>query len=223
MFSRMQFIADASALSKRFSASLPPDFKIREDEVTGFEHRPHPLIRTATPGTFDVDYRWGIVPPDWQKNPQEIWNHTISAKLEYLEKRNSWRQVSANRCLIPVTGFYEFHWNDPKGKSKTKYIIRSADETIFALAGLYSQWLDRGGIPLRTFAACTTPANPLMAFIHNKDAARNYHRMPVVIRRGDEAKWLDPDIPAMRFAFPGYQAPLVADIVGGQNGQPELF
>jgi len=223
MFSRMQLTASANDLTERFSAMLPPDFTIDAKEISGFDHARHPIIRDVSPDIFDTGYRWGLVPPAWRKRPHDIWNHTISAKLEYLGKRKTWQQVSANRCLIPVTGFYEFHWNDPKGKSKTKYFIRSASEEIFALGGLYSEWQSPEGTILNTFAVCTTAANELMTFIHNKDAARNYHRMPVVINRGDEKRWLDPGVPAEAFAFPQHRPQLIANTVDEKKIQGTLF
>lgn len=206
----MQLLANTESISRRFELSHDNNSSFSAvEEISGFEHAIHPIVTNINPSAIS-QYQWGLIPPDWKKQPEAIWNHTISAKLEYLDKRYAWSKVSQNRCLIPVTAYYEFHWNDQKGKSKIKYIIKNAEENIFALAGLYSEWTGADGITVRTFAVCTTVANKIMEFIHNKDASKNYHRMPVMLNRDTEREWLNNSIPYLDFAFPNYQPKLMA-------------
>lgn len=221
----MQLLADTESISQRFDLinDASQNLFIPSGEISGFNHAIHPVVINSRPSI--VSYcQWGLIPPDWKKQPEAIWNHTISAKLEYLGKRYAWSMVSQNRCLVPATAYYEFHWNDPKGKSKIKYIIKNADEDIFALAGLFSVWKDTHGNTLNTFTVCTTMANEIMEFVHNKDAAKNYHRMPVMLNKETEKEWLDASIPYTDFAFPAYQPRLTAvpaDIK--PQGQMNLF
>jgi putative SOS response-associated peptidase YedK len=223
MFSRMQLNATLEDTARHFGVEQDLYAKFEPaNMISAFDHQYHPSITCHNPSKLTLDYRWGLVPPDWKKEPDDIWNHTISAKLEYLNKRYSWRQVSINRCLIPVTAYYEYHWNDAKGKSKTRFIIKSADYPIVALAGLYSDWLFRGEL-LHTFAVCTTDGNDIMKFVHNKDAAKDYSRMPVMLNHGDEPYWLNPNIPALDFAYPNYGANLVALPDTGLSNQVTLF
>lgn len=221
----MQLLADSEAVALRFGVKIQrqkPFFPKRE--ISGFEHAFHPIIVQEDKELILQSSRWGLVPPDWKKTPEEIWNYTISAKLEYISKRYAWQKVSQNRCLVPATAYFEYHWNDAKGSSKTKYMIKSTKEDVFALAGLHSVWCDSNNRLLQTFAVCTTKANAIMEFVHNKDADRNYHRMPVMLNRNDEKAWLDATNPYMDFAFPNYQPNLVAtEISNNKSDQLPLF
>ncbi|RZJ31032.1 MAG: hypothetical protein EOO48_03290 [Flavobacterium sp.] len=219
MFSKMQFAATLEQTAAVFGVRLQRHQCQPSSLVNAFDHAFHPVITANNPEILDCRHRWGLVPPDWNKEPEEIWNHTISAKLEYLHKRYAWQKVSMNRCLIPVTGFYEYHWNDPKGKSKTRYLMTDPENEIFALGGLYSEW-QKDGIILKTFAVCTTKGNDIMEFVHNKDAAKNYSRMPVVLNIGDEKNWLDVKIPYADFAYPNHK-PLIK--ATPDPVQPTLF
>jgi putative SOS response-associated peptidase YedK len=225
MFSRMQLLADTQEIAARFGAyqlKNQPPF-LPKAEISAFDHAMHPIIMNEEPQLVCDDFRWGLVPPDWRKRPEDIWNHTVSAKLEYLSKRYAWQKVSGNRCLVPATAYFEYHWNDAKGNSKTKYMIKNTED-MFALAGLFSIWQDPNGDFLKTFAVCTTSANETMAFVHNKDATKNYHRMPVMLNQGDEKSWLDPSIPYLEFSYPNYRPELVAAPVGqSRQGQQKLF
>lgn len=225
MFSRMQLLASDTELLQRFeinTACLQPF--IPKSEISGFEHALQPVLLRNGDNLICEQYRWGLVPPDWRKVASAIWNHTISAKLEYICKRYAWQKVAQSRCLVPATAYFEYHWNDLKGSSKTKYSIESAEDCIFGLAGLYSHWIDPNGNELKTFAICTTQANEVMEFIHNKDAAKNYHRMPVMLNVKDEMDWLDTSIPFMEFAYPNYKPNLVAyPMINNDNIQTTLF
>jgi putative SOS response-associated peptidase YedK len=220
----MQLLANSEMVSLRFNVDCNIDLSFpQKQEISGFEHESHPIITAGKQQLVCSNSHWGLVPPDWRKKPEDIWNNTISAKLEYLNRRYSWQKVQQNRCLVPVTGYFEYQWNDPKGNSKTKYIMKSADSELFALAGLFSVWHDEKGGSLNTFAVCTTKADETMELIHNKDADKNYHRMPVMLNLGDEQKWLDESVPCMDFAFPEYQPNLVATPVYISSAQTQLF
>ena len=224
MFSKIQLLADSDAIVARFDANTGDNrhsFEPR-NEISGFEHALHPIIIYAHQPQC-ANARWGLIPPAWQKQPEDIWNFTISAKLEYIAKRYSWQKVAANRCLIPATAFFEYHWNDPAGRSKTKFMVKSADDDLFALAGLFADWQATDGSWLRTFVVCTTKANDIMTFVHNKDVAKNYHRMPVMLHREDEKKWLDPTIPYLQFGYPTYRPNLIAIPQDNQPVQTKLF
>ncbi len=85
---------------------------------------------------------------------------------------------------MPVRGFFE--WQHTQA-GKVPWYISRADEDIMSLAGLWSEWTDRStGETLNTFSVITTDANNLMATIHNSKK-----RMPVIIERESEEKWLD--------------------------------
>lgn len=131
-------------------------------------------------------YRWGLV-PSWAKEIS-IGSKMINARADGIAEKPSFRSAfKRRRCLVPVTGFYE--WQKGEGKTKTPMYIHLKDQELFALAGLWEVWHSPDGDELRTFTIITTDANDFMTPIHN--------RMPVILRKADYATWLDPnDVPA---------------------------
>ncbi|MBI1374345.1 MAG: hypothetical protein GC159_16635 [Phycisphaera sp.] len=128
--------------------------------------------------------RWGLVPP-WADDPA-IGNRMINARGETAADKPAYRAAfRKRRCLIPADGFYEWRSNG-KGKGKTPMLVEVDGGELFALAGLWERWTDKQtGETLDTCTVITTEPNATMRPIHD--------RMPVILRRGDEAAWLDPD------------------------------
>jgi len=125
--------------------------------------------------------RWGLV-PSWAKDAN-FGNRTINARAETIADKPAYRKpLRFQRCLIPATGFYE--WKSTE-TGKVPYHIRLKSGEVFGFAGLYDVWHGEDGVELRTCTIITTGPNELVAPIHN--------RMPVIIRREDEAVWLDPE------------------------------
>lgn len=124
--------------------------------------------------------RWGLV-PSWAKD-EKIASHTINARVETIMQKPAFRTAfERRRCLIPADGYYE--WKTlPDGK-KQPVRIRLKDEGVFALAGLYEIWTSPDGKKLSTCTIVTTQADGWLKEIHP--------RMPVILRREDEAVWLD--------------------------------
>jgi putative SOS response-associated peptidase YedK len=87
--------------------------------------------------------------------------------------------LETNRCLVPATGFYE--WKK-EGKRNVPFYIRLKADSVFAFAGLYDICNDAEGTLRPTFTIITTRANELVAPLH--------HRMPAILKREDEDRWL---------------------------------
>lgn len=137
-----------------------------------------PVITNEDPRTFAM-HRWGLV-PFWAKDPS-IGNKMINARGETIASKPSFRKaVRERRCLIPVTGFYEWK-KTPTGK--VPHHITHKDEPVMTFGGLWEIWEDAEGKEMRTFTIITTEPNELMAEIHN--------RMPVIIPRELREAWLD--------------------------------
>jgi putative SOS response-associated peptidase YedK len=68
----------------------------------------------------------------------------------------------------------------PAGKQP--YAIARQDGAPLAFAGLWEGWRGPGGAVLRTFAIITTPANAIMAALHD--------RMPAILELADWPAWL---------------------------------
>lgn len=153
------------------SARLEPRFNIAPTQMV-------PIVLSGSPNRV-VQMRWGLV-PFWAKDPR-IGNKLINARAEGLSKKPAFRaSVKRRRCLVPATGFYE--WKR-EGSGKTPYYVHLKNVDFFAFAGLWDTWKDTDGNDLLTFTIVTTTPNGMMSRIHN--------RMPVILRREDEALWLE--------------------------------
>jgi putative SOS response-associated peptidase YedK len=135
-----------------------------------------------------VAYKWGLV-PSWAKDPR-IGSRMINARAETIATSPAYRaSFGKRRCLVPVDAFYEWH-RVGKGPSQP-YVIRHADGSPLAFAGIWSSWRDpsapEAADPLRTFSIVTTTANGILAPIHD--------RMPVVLGPDSWPLWLGTDVP----------------------------
>jgi putative SOS response-associated peptidase YedK len=132
--------------------------------------------------------RWGLV-PYWAGDPRELGVKTINARAETVAERPAYRDAFARRrCLILADGFYE--WS-----AGTPHWITREDGAPFAFAGLWASWRprDAGDVePLLSCAIVTTAAAGPVRELHD--------RMPVILSRDDEQRWLDPDAPAQELA-----------------------
>lgn len=216
----MCFFTQQSAPKKnakaRFNATIEnEEAYLQSDEINGFSYPNIPIILDETPNIITTDYTWGLL-PIWAKD-ETFRKNTLNARIETIHDKPSFKNSTQNRCLIIATGFYEWHWNDSKGKSKEKYMINSQDEEIFAFAGLYSEWVNPFTNEVKkTYTMVTTEANEIMSYVHN-----HKKRMPIMLNRKDESLWLDKSVNINEFAFP-YEANLIA-LPTNKNEQHGLF
>jgi putative SOS response-associated peptidase YedK len=130
--------------------------------------------------------RWGLI-PHWAKDKPEIGYKTINAKAETLAEKPSYSSAfKVTRCLVPADGFYE--WKKDFD-SKVPYRFVMWDDSIFAFAGLWTEWEDSKGISVKSFTIITLPANGLVREVHD--------RMPAILLKKDEKAWLS-ELPAER-------------------------
>lgn len=200
-----QQLAIFEEIETRFSAKLDnPDRFVNSDFVNGFSYPNLPIIIDKTPNIISTNFLWGLI-PSWSKDG-EIRKNTLNARIETVEEKPSFKNNINNRCLIIVTGYYEWRWQDEKGKEKEKYLIKSQEDEIFCLAGLYSDWINPdSGELLHTYTILTTEADKTMQYVHN-----HQKRMPVMLKKADEKKWLDNSNQIKDFAYPNYQPNLIA-------------
>ena len=132
--------------------------------------------------------RWGLV-PSFAKEIGSL-AHTINARVETLAVRSAFKEsLRAKRCLVLADGFYEWEPAGGPRKSKLPYLVARADGEPFAMAGLFAEWRRRGELLGETLLSCaivTTAANAAVARLHD--------RMPVILPREAEARWLDPTL-----------------------------
>jgi putative SOS response-associated peptidase YedK len=128
---------------------------------------------------------WGLV-PNWSKGAT-YGHNPINARAESMfEKPTFEGPARCQRCLIISDGFYEWkvagHGNDVK----RPFYIRPTDRKIFGYAGLWDRWKSPNGEMLRTCTIVTTQANGIVRPLHD--------RMPAIIEKKDEERWLDPSV-----------------------------
>lgn len=148
------------------------------------------VVRFGEGGRQLVSMRWGFL-PHWYK-ATDGGPLLINARAETIAEKPAFRAACRQRrCLIPVTGFYE--WTKDEGGTRWPWYIH-ADGPL-ALAGVWQSWESEGN-HLDTCAIVTTGANAPMSAIH--------HRMPVVIDHEDWGLWLGEEghgaAPLMRSA-----------------------
>jgi putative SOS response-associated peptidase YedK len=137
--------------------------------------------------------RWGLI-PYWCADPKGG-RKPINAKAETVARLPTFREAyRKRRCIFPVDGFYE--WQATKD-GKQPYAIAMKDRSPFGIAGLWENWKDPAtGEWTRTFAILTTPANDLVARIHD--------RMPAILNPTGCDRWLgiEPDPHDLLVPFP---------------------
>jgi len=136
--------------------------------------------------------RWGIV-PNYHKGTLAEWvklrRSTYNTRDDNVEKSGLWKRIwRCHRCLIPVSGFYEWHWKDPNDKKERPqpYYFMSADGSpAVTIAGIFDRWSDpeNGGRDLLSCSMMTTEPN---------DAARPFHdRLVLTLTPDQYDAWLD--------------------------------
>lgn len=166
-YSRFQIKNRLGALNKRYN--ITPRQKI-------------PIVTREDNENYAEMMLWGLI-PFWAKDPK-IGNKMINARADTLSEKPIFKKpLSSRRCLVPVNGFYEWKGN---GDGKIPYYIRRKDDDLFGLAGLYDVWRDLKGREVKSFTIITVPPNRVLKNIHN--------RMPAVLDRKNENKWMDNNI-----------------------------
>ena len=184
--------------TEEYYSSLPPVRKKKENPsmpefpdsfmISGFVHPQLPILKEEG---IEL-YEWGLI-PDWVKDTgsaNDIRTKTLNAKGETIFEKPSFRRnIISHRCLLPVSGFYE--WRDVNG-TKYPYYIQPESGTGFLLGSVYDSWTDIStGETRNTFSIVTTEANPLMEMIHNLKK-----RMPLILTQPEAQAWLDPSATA---------------------------
>lgn len=181
----------APELEARYEATMPAAANFGPVyHVNAYQFPAWPILTHQESGQFQM-MRWGLI-PRWTKSGDdaaEIRTRTINARSETIYDKPSFRSAAqgGKRCLIPVTGFYEWH---TLGSKKFPFYITMTDQKITSIAGLWDEWPDpETGELSRTYTLLTTDANPLLAAIHNSKK-----RMPCLLTPDAEHAWLHDDL-----------------------------
>jgi putative SOS response-associated peptidase YedK len=118
----------------------------------------------------------------WSKPLKELRLATFNARVETVETKPFFKGAfKSTRCLIPVSGYYE--WQDtPSGKQPWYFTARDG-APILTIAGLWDEWRNRE--TSETLTSCTmiiTTSNDFVGEVHD--------RMPALLQSQDFDPWL---------------------------------
>ena len=163
-----------------------------------------PVLAVHREGDIKVldQMKWGLI-PHWAQEPPPG-EGIINARAETLHQKPSFRRpFVSQRCLVVADGFYEWRKSDHE---RTPFFFHLKRHP-FGFAGIYDIWQSPEGEMLHTCSIITTNANELIRPLHD--------RMPVILSKEAEARWLDPRTP-LRELMELVQTPLVEDMEGYQ-------
>ncbi len=163
-------IKDASFTARNWNISPTTEIIFINGENKGGDIR---SINTAS---------WGLI-PSWSKDASRQSN-AINARVESVAEKPSFRAAfRSRRCLIPVTGYYEWATELGRYKPKQPFYISSADGATLAVAGIYESWINpESNQSITTAAIITRAALGKLIPIHN--------RMPVILPKSLWSTWL---------------------------------
>ncbi|HAO26726.1 MAG TPA: hypothetical protein DCQ68_01690 [Chryseobacterium indologenes] len=169
---------------------------VQEENVSAFTRPAMPIVlehngRKITHGT------WGLYAEIPKDKPAKGLNLTA-------EKTNTfYKKFENNRCVVPISGFYDFQHVVIPGKkipAKVKHEVLWNDADHLYLAGFFDVWDNKEiGVGI-----VTTVANELMSLIHNSKL-----RMPICLDARMADRFLK-DEPIEEFVFPTFDPDLVA-------------
>lgn len=174
MCGRASLTASPEELEDEFDLSAAPALSPRYNIAPS---EPILAVRASASGAREASFlRWGLMRPG-----SEDAKAPINLRLESATKGAMRRTLSERRCIVPLTGFYEWR---RAGKARQPFNIRRRDGKVFGVAGLW-ELLESGSLePLESCLVMTTAANGVVGPIHD--------RMPVILDPAAYERWLDP-------------------------------
>ncbi|MBO9151939.1 SOS response-associated peptidase [Chitinophaga sp. GCM10012297] len=196
---------------------LPDDFNV--SVYKHFNIAPTMTVPVLTaPKQMELMY-WWLIPP-YEKEFKAGKYSMFNKKSEELDKPYWQNLLKAQRCVLPLSGFYE--WKKIDSKTKIPYRIHPDDAAFFWGACLYDNWIDRNtGEVKRSFTILTTAANEFMAEVHD--------RMPVFLQPERAFDWLNPEFPNPKDLLAPFPAEQMCkyrvskDVGNSRNNYPELI
>ncbi len=181
-----------------------------------------PIVRMIDGKRHGTRLRWGLIPFFAKGVPPKY--STINATIERIETGPTWRGPwkRGQRCILPASGFYEWHVNEDGGKQP--FAIELADQPVFGFAGLWDRSAKPDGTAVESCTIITLPASPLMAEIHNAKK-----RMPAILRASDRNTWLSgspTDAKAVLLPYPDdrlHAYTISARVNSPRNNDPKLL
>ena len=190
----------------RFALSMSPGDLVEEFKITmGFDGPALPANWNVTPTSPIYAIRsnndnhrrelftpsWGLIAP-WSKDQASALksqSNAINARIESVHEKPTFRSAfRSRRCIIPVSGYYEWATENGAFPPKQPFYIHSSvqgNAQSLALAGIFDRWVDSNGEIHESCSIITRPAIGQLAAIH--------HRMPTFITEERWSEWISPE------------------------------
>ena len=172
MCGRASLTASPEELEEAFGLEAAPTVSPRYNIAPS---EPMLIVRAGAAGEGEAaQVRWGLVRPgsEYAKAP-------INLPIEHAARGAMRRTLRERRCIIPLTGFYE--WKRA-GKARQPYNVKRKDGRVFGVAGLWDRLEGEDGNDLESCLILTTGANGVVRSIHD--------RMPVILDPESYSRWL---------------------------------
>lgn len=156
-----------------------------------------PILRHEESVVVVDPMQWGLV-PSWSKDPT-VGSKLINARSETITEKPSFRQsVPGRRCIIPMSGFYEWDRTDPK--RKVPFFVTREDGCLMLVAGI---WTPSPALEGRhTFSLITRESVDDLSHIHS--------RSPVEFHADDALEWMCNPVPPLELFQPEIQPRFIA-------------
>tara|TARA_R110002110_G_scaffold65206_4_gene180049 strand:- start:134400 stop:135062 length:663 start_codon:yes stop_codon:yes gene_type:complete len=177
MCGRFALFADIKQIEEHFQLRrgfiMRPRYNIAPTQMI-------PIITTLGRGV--VFSRWSFL-PHWAKAQDgQMPQGYINARQETLLEKPTFKQAALKkRCIVPISGYYE--WKALGGKKQPFYIF-SPGRAVLGLAGIWSVWHEKQSEEENTCAVITIASGDKLSAIHE--------RKPVILQPKDYEAWLDP-------------------------------
>lgn len=174
MCGRASLTASPEEIEEAFDLDAAPAVSPRYNIAPS---EPMLVVRSSEGGTRESALlRWGLVRPG-----SEDAKAPINLPIEKAAKGALRGTLRERRCIIPMTGFYE--WKRA-GKARQPYNVRRKDGRVFGVAGVWDRLEGGDGNGLESCLVLTTAANGVVEPIHD--------RMPVILDPASYSRWLLP-------------------------------
>jgi putative SOS response-associated peptidase YedK len=139
-----------------------------------------------------VNANWGIK-PDWAKKL------IINAQAETITVKRTFKKAFlSSRCLIPISGWYE--WKSDQSGQKKKFLFENRQQALF-MAGILFKNLDEkpSHVTVDLFGEPLDPIKPALEFVslttNANDQCQPIHsRMPLIVSDSQVLNWLGDDL-----------------------------
>lgn len=140
---------------------------------------PSQVIPVLLENAKQIDFsHWGFLPP-WTKHDEENPKGYINARIETIMEKPAFKNAFLQRrCLIPVSGYYEWA---VFGKKKQPYFFQQKSKTMMAFAGIWSVWQGKQAA-IHSCAILTKSTQGDLQKIHE--------RMPIIVPQSKYHEYL---------------------------------